>query len=276
MSRRARVALAAVPGLLTVLCSLAGAAPAGADDVSAAEYAEIARLAAQRADPARLASVTSVEGSPIDVAAALEGARGTELQARLQLLAKRARDLAPQPGAAARARTRAEEIVEGFPEEEAQPPPPTGGSDGVGGIDLGSLWIPLLAAAIGIGLLLAGRIARNREAAGRLSSDREDEERSPLRDIEAELDAAERRQDYSRLIRLRFAQALGGLERGGVVHPSPSLTPARVAATLGDRRARALVATFERVVYGRQQARADDAERARDDWAAIVAERARR
>ena len=77
---------------------------ARADAVSGAELRDLARAA--RDDPAalaRLRRVDRVDGAPVDVGAALRGARGAQLRARLALLAAAPRRVAP---AATRGRRR--------------------------------------------------------------------------------------------------------------------------------------------------------------------------
>jgi hypothetical protein len=278
--RRARIAAALTAVLaLGATATCAVATPAFGGDVSPQQAAELASEAG--ADPAALAelrSVTSIEGRPGDLAAALDGAGPDELEGRLAALE---RALAtPDRGDAdpAAARADAEEIVGGFPAEEEpaadEGSSGDGSSDGIG-LDVGGLWLPLLIVAAIVGALVGLRLARNRETAGRLAA--EGEEPAPeegLDELAIRAERAERAGDFEEALRLHYAIALRALQRSGAVPAAPSVTPARVSRDLGDPRAERLVGTFERVVYGGRSAAAEDAREARDEWPAVVRERA--
>ena len=78
----------AVPLALAVLIAVVGTPAFAASDVSAARFRSLARDAID--DPealAELREVTSVDGEPIDIAPALQGAEGAELDRRLEVIA---------------------------------------------------------------------------------------------------------------------------------------------------------------------------------------------
>ncbi|HVL81970.1 MAG TPA: hypothetical protein VM840_10305, partial [Actinomycetota bacterium] len=86
----------------------------GAEEVTGPQLRELARRAAN--DPtalARLRSVTAVDGRPVDLGQALEGAEGDDLQARLSTLATDRDGRDGELGGAAPDRAR--EIVSGPP-----------------------------------------------------------------------------------------------------------------------------------------------------------------
>ncbi len=147
------------------------------------------------------------------------------------------------------------------------------GSDGGGslGIDIGSLWIPLLAVVVIAAVFLALRLARNRERDARLAAEAEGEPPpEPVSELEQRARTAEGAGDYEGALRLRYGIALRTLQEQGAVPGGPSLTPARLHRELGHPRTGELVGTFERVVYGRREADVDDAREAREGWPVVV------
>ncbi|MBK5118149.1 MAG: DUF4129 domain-containing protein, partial [Thermoleophilia bacterium] len=124
-------------------------------------------------------------------------------------------------------------------------------------------------------VVLAVRLARNREAAGRLEREGEPGEGEPASpsDLERGALAAERAGDFASAVRLRFGLAVRELGERGVLSIRPSLTSSEVAVRLADRRASSLVGTFERVVYGRFEASSEDAVEAREGWPAVISAR---
>ena len=103
--RRARAA-----GVVLLLAvSLVAPGIAHATEVSATELRELAQQAADSSQALEdLRAVTSVDGQPVDIDAALEGARGDELDQRLEALAD---EPAPR-GELSNPRTDAREILE--------------------------------------------------------------------------------------------------------------------------------------------------------------------
>lgn len=293
--RRAFAAAIALAGA----CALIGAGSASAQngDLPAEQVADLADRAAA-GDPAaatELEAVTAIDGRPAAITDALVRAGGPQLRARLLELGRSLRAQEQLAGAgrtegpesAAQARADAERIVAGFGDLDSNlepgadlgstPAPPESGS---GGLGLGGplLWLPLLALALTGGIVLAIRLARNREAAGRLEREGEPAGVEPTRagDLERAALAAERAGDFATAVRLRFGLAVRELVARGALSLRPSLTSSEVAATLADRRASSLVGTFERVVYGRFPASSEDALEAREGWQAVIAARGER
>jgi hypothetical protein len=275
VSRRARAAtLAGWLGLS--LCAVAGA-PAAALGVPASSAEVIALTERAADDPAALAvlrAITEVDGQPVDLEAALAGASGDQLRARLAGL-ERSTAAAGEPAAIADAddaRHRAEEIVGGLP------PAATDEGDGSeGGITIPGLGLPapllaLLAALVVVAGLLVGReVGRRRvvEAATRASRA---EDRSDPRRLEAEAVEAERRGEYAAAVRLRFQ---AGIERLARAEESPLRAPhtaSRVVAALRSAELAELAREYERIAFGGRPARRGDAEHAREGWRRVLTE----
>lgn len=284
MSGRCRALGVAV--VLAVTLVGAGSAAAQGGDLSAGQVADLADRAAggDQAALAELQGVTAIDGRPAVIAETLVGA-SPQLRVRLQELGRSLRAEAPDAGieSAEQARADAERIVAGFGDLEANPAPGAADVDSVpappgsGGLGLGGLglWLPLLALALLAGVVLAVRLARNREAAGRLEREGEPGEGEPASpsDLERAALAAERAGDFASAVRLRFGLAVEELGERGLLSIRPSLTSSEVAVRLADRRASSLVGTFERVVYGRFEASSDDAVEAREGWPAVISAR---
>lgn len=284
MSGRCRALGVAV--VLAVTLVGAGSAAAQGGDLSAGQVADLADRAAggDRAALAELQGVTAIDGRPAVIAETLVGA-SPQLRVRLQELGRSLRAEAPDAGieSAEQARADAERIVAGFGDLEANPAPGAADVDSVpappgsGGLGLGGLglWLPLLALALLAGVVLAVRLARNREAAGRLEQEGEPGEGEPASpsDLERAALAAERAGDFASAVRLRFGLAVEELGERGLLSIRPSLTSSEVALRLADRRASSLVGTFERVVYGRFEASSEDAVEAREGWPAVISAR---
>ncbi len=279
---RARLAAVRAPApvcasALAAVALLAGTFAAGAEatDVTRVEAAALAAQAGD--DPAALAAleqVTSIDGTPADVRETFAGASGDELEGRLaafeQAIAKPGRGGAD----AAAARADAEQIVDGFPEEESAPAATADDASGGLDLDIGALWLPLAIVAAIAGALIALRLARNREAAGRLAAEEDGSEVEEAPDqLTQRARRAEESGDFAEALRLRYAAALRALQASGAVPATPSVTPARVSRELADPRSDRLVGTFERVVYGGRSAGPEDAAEARDGWPAVVRER---
>ncbi len=272
--------------VLAVTLVGAGSAAAQGGDLSAGQVADLADRAAggDQAALAELQGVTAIDGRPAVIAETLVGA-SPQLRVRLQELGRSLRAEAPDAGieSAEQARADAERIVAGFGDLEANPAPGAADVDSVpappgsGGLGLGGLglWLPLLALALLAGVVLAVRLARNREAAGRLEREGEPGEGEPASpsDLERAALAAERAGDFASAVRLRFGLAVEELGERGLLSIRPSLTSSEVALRLADRRASSLVGTFERVVYGRFEASSEDAVEAREGWPAVISAR---
>ena len=280
MSARRAVA-AAVLGL-----ALAAPAPAGAEDVTAAELRELAGRAAD--DPAaleRLRGVDAVDGAPADVGGALGPASGELLRRRLAVLAAPA-------GEAVRAvrdpRADAREIVaqrrfrgtrvrgpfRGLLDRIGRALEPLGGL--VPRLDRALpggravVWALLAIAVAGLGWLIGGRTIRRRAALagspGRVGGARAD---SPA-ELERRAAEAERRGAHEEALRLRFRAGLLRLDARGTIEFRPSLQTYEVARALRSDAFDRLAAGFDDVVYGERPASADDVAAARRDWEAVL------
>jgi hypothetical protein len=270
------------PGRLAVPIALAAvlalSTPAGAQlaggDLSREEASALAGAAPD--DPAALAQLeaaTSIDGQPVELGRTLDTEDPAELDARLAALERALASTASEPGDAASARDTAAEIVAGFDDVEEVGPveveDPAGSS--AFDLDVGSLWLPLLILAVIAGGFLAYRLARNREAAGRLAaSEGGAEVEAPQSELERRAAEAERAGAFGEALRLRYGIALRELQEIGRVPGGPSVTASRVSRELADPRADRLVGTFERVAYGGREAVADDAREAREGWPALV------
>jgi Domain of unknown function (DUF4129) len=288
VTARARAAwlVAVIAALLLV-----PATSARAEAVSGAELRALASEAVD--DPAaleRLRGVGSVDGRPADLGAALAGASGDELRARLEALAGGA---APAAADAAGARDAARDIVSGRRFSPPEVPGPFRGMlerladwlapllDVIPALDdlvpggRPVVWALLLLLVGGIAALLAARTLRRRvtggaalRAAGGQVTVQEDPDALDRRAREA----AERG-DHELALRLGFRAGLARLDRRGVLELRPSLSTAAVARELRSPQFDRAAARFDEVVYGRRPAAAGDVEAAREAWSAVLAER---
>ncbi len=272
--RRGRLA----PLVLVAVLLAVGAPPAAAvaQELSREQAAALAG-AARNGDTAalqRLEQASTIDGLPADTGTALAGVRGEALNQRLATIERELGATSSGDADPAGARAEARDIVSGFDSSGSAPEPPAAPSPGDGsiGFDIGAFWIPLLILAAVGGAFLAIRLARGREAGARLA---ERQAAAAAAETPSELaeraERAERDGDFETALRLRYGLALGELQDAGAIAPDPSLTPAGLSHRLGSTRARGLVATFERVVYGRRQAGAADVREARDGWREVVA-----
>ena len=261
--------------LVAALILAAAPSTAMATDVSGTELAELA--AAARSDPAALAeleAVTSVDGAPANVAAALEGASGSELDARLAVLEGSAPGAAPEGAPpAAEARARASQVLA---DDELRPPEPSGG----GGIELPGvpLWLALVVAlALAVVAALVARSFGRASVIERERANGEGAEPSPrARDLEREAAAAERRGDYATAVRLRFQAGLLSLHALGAISLRPSLTAAGAARESGSELVGGLARSYERIAFGGREAGAGEAEEQRHGWGTVARELRRR
>ncbi len=271
--RRGRLA-----SLLSFAVLLAvGASPAVAQELSREQAAALAG-AARNGDAAalqRLEQAGTIDGVPADTGTALAGARGAALEERLATIERELGGTDSGDADPDAARADAEDIVSGFDSSGSAPEPPAAPSPGGGsiGFDVGAFWIPLLVLAAVGGAFLAIRLARGREAGARLADRQAAGASAPETpsELAERAERAERDGDFEMALRLRYGLALGQLQDAGAIAPDPSLTPAGLSRRLGSTRARGLVATFERVVYGRRGAAVEDVREARDGWPEVVA-----
>ncbi len=278
--------------LVAVLAALVllPAAAARAESVSGAELRALAAQAID--DPAaleRLRGVDGVDGRPADLAAALEGADGDELRARLDALSSEA----PEPaGDAAGARDEAREIVSGRRFSPPEVPGPFRGvlerlADWLGPVldvipaldDLipggrPVVWALLVVLVGGIAALLAGRALRRRVTG--------DARRAPAAGVTVAEDPetlerrareAAARGEHELALRLGFRAGLARLDSRGVIELRPSLSTGDVARALRSPQFDRTAARFDEVVYGRRSAAAADVDEAREAWSAVLDER---
>ena len=275
-----------------VLATLAAPAPAAAAGVSAGELRQLAALAG--GDPAalaRLRAVDSVDGRPVDNGAALEGASGADLRARLTALAA---GPAGEPRDARAARAEAQRIVGQRRFHGTRVEGPFRGLiDRIGRIvrPLGDLipridralpggraivWALLLALVGGLGWLIAGRTIRRRASlAAAAARDRGPRAESPA-ELERRAEEAERRGDHEEALRLRFRAGLLRLGARGAIELRPSLRNGDIAQALRSDAFDRLAADFDEVVYGDRPVSGDDVERARAGWPRVLEEARRR
>ncbi|HVF74136.1 MAG TPA: DUF4129 domain-containing protein [Acidimicrobiales bacterium] len=260
-----------------------GAATA-AEEVTASELRTLAARAEHDPEARReLTEVRRVDGRPVDVAAALEGADETERRSRLRTLAEGAEG-APVVGA----RDDAKRILDGRRYNPAEPPRPLrgvlrriGGWLRPIGDLLAKLSIPdwakgvLGLAVVAVAVAVAARLVSRRKAAA-VASDEGREFRRRRHDdpaaLEHQADDAERSGDYDLAVRLRFRAGLLRLDAAGVVELRPSLTTGELRRRLRSDTMRDLTTTFEAVAYAGEPADADDVAAARRDWPRVLQE----
>lgn len=291
--RRWAAALAAVVVLATTTL-VGGAGPASAEDVTTAELRRLAGEA--REDPAaldRLLGVDAVDGRPVDLAAALDGVRGDDLDARLAELAQPPAGT-PAAGTAADERELAADILSGRRYHPIEAPKPFRGAleqlgewlEPVLGpvgrlladvLDALPAWVLALAALAGL-VVLATRLGRRRVGAGGVGAvpagGLEDELDPRLLDRAA--DAAEAAGRLHEAYRLRFRAGVLRLHRAGAIDDAPSRTTAALAEQLRSSRFAHLAHDFDEVAYGERSVSADDLAGVRAEWSAVLEEAGRR
>jgi len=246
--------------------------PTGAQaaDVSRDELIRLANSAStDREELDELRAVTSVDGVPVDLETILSGAKGEELDARLDEIIASAEAAPVASLDADEAQARVEEILAGEPPE----PPPA--ADGDGMIEFPALSTPL---AIVIALIVIGLAAVATSRAGqRTILEREAAsgvakrgKRAGARDLAREADEAERRGDFAAAVRLRFQAGLTRLDELGSIELRPSLTASGAASESGIREITRLAEAYERVAFGGRDASENDASVQRAGWSEIV------
>lgn len=266
--------------------------PAGASEVTAGELHELVQRALS--DPGELPAlrrVDAVDGRPVDVGRALDGASGAELRSRLLALdpgpagAPATTGVSGDPGAQAR------RILEDRRFHPTPVPRPFRGLFRTLGRwlrpvsgPIGRAWSALFdqawtAGLVGAAVVLAAAVVSLRVIHGHSSAavDRTRRHRQPGGHgdpdaLERQADGAEREGDLELALRLRFRAGLARLDRAGVVADRPALTPGGVARAVPSAQVRALATAFEEVVYGRRPATTDDVAAARDGWVRVLDE----
>jgi hypothetical protein len=258
-------------------------------DVKNAELQSLARRAAD--DPqalARLRSVDSVNGQPVDLERALAGASGVELRLRLRALTTQPAGAGPVPNA----RGQAEKILsERRFQDDATPRPlrrplewlsapvrragkaldrlvtwlasPLPGGES-------TFWAIVALLVCAAAAVLAVRISRGRVGATREGVRRRRAPRLDPGRLEREADEAEGHGDFELALRLRFR---AGLIRLGLAEAIPlrdSLTSGEVRRRLQQDEFDLLATTFDEVVYGGRSPQRSDVERARAGWPRVL------
>ena len=281
--------------VLLIAVLMASAAPAPAEDLPVDQL----RFLAERAlsDPGavdRLRRVDRVDGRPVDLARAIDGASTEQLRARLEALA--AGSVATAPVAAGTdPRSAARRILSGRKFNPSPVPRPFRGVlRRLGGWlrpvaePLGAAWDRvsgnvLVTGAIGASVVAAAafvtaRIIRRRTSAGVERSTRATRSgaRDDPDDLERRAAAAERAGMLDAALRLGFRAGVLRLDRAGVIADSPALTTGELTRRLASLPLRDLAGAFEEVAYGGRPATAGDLDAARDGWARVLEEAARR
>jgi uncharacterized protein DUF4129 len=282
--RRPALALAAA----AVAACASFAVPAGAA-AGAATAAQVGALAARATDdPAALRAlraIDTVDGRPVDVAAALGDARGAALRARLRLLARQAGEGGAPP---ADARRRARAVLSERRFRQSLPQPFKRPLQRLGDW-LQSLWdrlpggpggrwgLAIVAVAIAAAAVSLRGVRRRRgtaecAAAARAPGGAAAEGAAAL---ERRADEAERAGDHALAVRLRFRAGLMRLGERDAIPYRPSLTTAEARRRLRSEPFDRLAADFDQIAYGGRAARDEDARAAREGWREVLGAGAR-
>jgi hypothetical protein len=261
--------------------------PAQACAQDAVSRPELRALAARAADDtsalAQLRAVRSVDGRAVDLDAALAGASGADLRARLALLA--AGGGGPNDPAAARARARA--LLAGGDFTRREPPRPFKSlferlgdlvDDVLNAVDgglpggLGDATIVLAALVLlGSGTAAARGVRRRARVAAAADGGASAHADDPAA-LERAAQRAEAAGDHEQAVRLRFRAGLLRLGAARVLAYRPSLTSGEVARELGSPAFDRLAADLDEIAYGGRAAGPDDAAAAADGWPRVLEE----
>jgi heme exporter protein D len=266
---------------------LAAPATANAAPRTGEEVRGLAQRAANNsAALEELRRVDVVDGRRVDLGAALAGARGDALRARLAVLAEGG-ELVDSQGAP---REDAARILSERRFHESDVPRPFHGllewirdefgfvarpfewlADRVPGGSF-TMWFLLAASAIALAVLVARRTVQRR--AGRalvLARERRHARVTDPRELEREADEAVRRGDHTAAVRLRFRAGLLRLGRKEVIPLRESLTSGQVRRLVRLQEFDRLARDHDEIAYGARVASMDDADAARAGWRVVVA-----
>lgn len=272
---RARIA-----GAVVLLAACLAPAPAHAEDVSHSEY----RALVAAGNAAELEQVTAVDGQPVDLAAALEGAQGEELEQRLEALRALADEGAPAPDdPTAQARDILQE--ERFHGGDAPGPfrgfvdwlrdlAPTGLIDLLDDLLPGGrnvVWIVLGALLFTVGYLLARFFLTRRIALSEATAQAHAPATDDPKALERRAAEAEAAGDFELALRLRFRAGLLRLDQRGAIAFRPSISTHEVRRALRSHDFDDLSTTFDDVVYGGREPHTEDVAQARERWPDVVA-----
>jgi Domain of unknown function (DUF4129) len=283
---RRRPALALAAAVVAAGASFAAPSGARASEATATQVRALALRAA--GDPAALRAlraIDTVDGRPVDVAAALGDARGAALRSRLRVLA---REAGTEAGAPADARRRARAVLSERRFRESLPQPFKGPLQRLGDW-LQGLWnrlpggaggrwgLAIIAVAIVTAAVSLRGVRRRRGTAegvaafggpGGLAAE-------GAAALESRADEAERAGDHALAVRLRFRAGLMRLGERDVIPYRPSLTTAEARRRLRSAPFDRLAADFDQITYGGRVARDDDARAAREGWREVLGAGAR-
>lgn len=272
---RARIA-----GVVVLLAACLAPGIAHATEVSRSEY----RALVAEADEDGLKRVTSVDGQPVDLAAALAGAGVEEIDGRLDALQSLEPERTPaleNPTAEAR------DILQEERFHGGDAPGPFRGfvdwlrtlvpTDLIEWIDdhlpggRAVVWIVLGTLLFLVGYLLARFFLTRRiavfEAAAQAHAPASDDPKA----LERRAAEAEAAGDLEAALRLRFRAGLLRLDRRGAIAFRPSISTHEVRRALRSGDFDALSATFDDVVYGGREPHGEDVAQARERWPDVVA-----
>ncbi len=271
------------PRLVAVIAaSLVVAAPAAAADLTQAELRSLAHDAAT--NPAaleELENADTVDGRPVDLRRALEGADERERARRLEALAESSTEQSGSSGPKAQAQARG---VLADPKFHATtvPRPLHGPLDWLGrkvGAVVDALpggpnlvWTLLAGLLVAVAAFFALRIASRRAALAVEPRGRRHHTRdlSP-EELERAADEAEARGDFEQALRLRFLAGLVRLDRTRAIGLRDSLTTGDLRRRLRSDDFDRLARRFDEIVYGERPARREDVEESKADWQRVLA-----
>ena len=276
----------------SLIAALALAAPATAAAQEAVSGTELTALAERAADDesvrAQLLAVERVDGRPVAVREAMEGAQGAELEQRARLIAAGVAEAGEATGAA-EPRREAQRVLEQRRYHGAELPRPFAGPLGwLGeriqpavdwindrGVNMPggplALWMILATGVLLAAFTITGTTIRRRA----LAIERERRAALPAGDdpraLEREAERAERDGAWELAVRLRMRAGLLRLDRRNVIVYRPSLTTGEVARAVASPAFREVGERFDAIAYGGRPAEREDAEHARRGWAEVLA-----
>ena len=276
MTRRLGAAL-----LVASLWLVAGA-PARATEVTNAQLHALSARGAAGDVPAlaALRAVTSVDGQPADVAAALSGAGPAQLHQRLTALARSG------PAGSTISPSAAQRSAEALLQDRRYGKPVldpitkllqslgrflTRLADNTPG---GALVFWALAGVVVLALAAIGarRTLRRLGSPGRRTIGAEESGSEDPAALERQAQEAEARGAFDEAVRLRFRAGLLALGERSAIDYSPSLLTGQVARQLHDRDFDDLAGAFDRITYGGARADEADARAAREGWPRVLEE----
>ena len=284
--------LSAAAAIVVAAVGIGLANPASAQNVSAPQLQVLAERAVD--DPgalAQLRAVREVDGRPVDIRQALNGAEGPALAYRLRTLAAGGTARNEPLIDAGSARRDAGTVLQGRRFQPSKVPRPFAGIlRTLGrwlkpvGDPLGRLWgrvadnvgaqLALVAAvfmvAAAISVRLVGR--RSPRALDRSRPLGVDTEGLDPETLERDAASAEQAGDLDRAVRLRFVAGVLRLDRAGAISYRSSMTTGQLASMLRSASFAELAAAFDEIAYGGRPADEADVRAATTVWPRVLAE----